>query len=49
MSRLGLEYLQHIVDETEYLLDRTQDLTKEDYIGQSLDENTTSAAHLEGH
>ena len=26
-------YLRHILDEAEYLMDRTQDLAKEDFIG----------------
>lgn len=32
MSRLGPEYLQHIVDETEYLVDRSKGLTKEEFL-----------------
>lgn len=32
MSRSPLEYLRHILDETEYLMDESQDLEKEHFI-----------------
>lgn len=33
MSHDPIDYLRHILDEAEYLMDRSQDLTKEDFIG----------------
>jgi uncharacterized protein with HEPN domain len=33
MSPDPTDYLRHILDEAEYLTDRTQDLTKEDFLG----------------
>lgn len=32
MSRSALEYLRHILDEAEYLMDRVQGLTKDDFM-----------------
>lgn len=32
MSRSGLEYLQHILDETEYLTDRGKGLNKDEFM-----------------
>ena len=32
MSRSNRDYLQHILDETHYLLNQTQDLTKEEFL-----------------
>ena len=34
MSPDPLDYLRHILDEAEYLMDRTQGLAKEDFIGE---------------
>jgi uncharacterized protein with HEPN domain len=33
MSPDPTDYLRHILDEAEYLMDQTQDLAKEDFIG----------------
>lgn len=33
MSPDPTDYLRHILDEAKYLMDRTQELTKEDFIG----------------
>ncbi len=32
MSRLGLEYLQHILDEIEYLMSQVHDLSKDQFL-----------------
>jgi uncharacterized protein with HEPN domain len=32
MSRMSLEYLQHILDETSYLADQTQGLSKDEFM-----------------
>ena len=33
MSIFPLEYLRHIMDEIEYLIDRSANLSKEDFLG----------------